>query len=407
MAQAQITINAVTGSDDDLPIATLVQLSNNNAGGELTFAWTIVDQPPGAADALSDPTIQNPTFTPNKEGTYLIRLVVNAGPNALTDEVVAAVRFLKSRQRVPSAGEQAEDGSRGWAGALGDEMSFQDALLNLRAGTVVAHNGSGGTRVRGEVVQLTADFTLKSGLPGQELIPSAILAGFATIDATNDPAAHGPLGIVESQPDGTTTIPSGGLMVVRVFGMFTAYPFGTASAAAVPLCLSDAGLLVEAAAGGMYQGRQVAVALSSGADFSLFFNGLGNIPTPMPLGFGSISQFAAGAADYYLPPGYDAVGTHFTNALRVPQPFAGVVYGLYWRARVGGTAPTTLVLQQNGSDTPLTLLLSGTSGSVLLTTPISVVEGDDLALLGRVTGAGSAYQDIFVSVGILPTRLIS
>ena len=53
MTQALITVNAVAGSNTDLPINTLVQLNNTGNGGEITYAWSILDQPPGTADALS------------------------------------------------------------------------------------------------------------------------------------------------------------------------------------------------------------------------------------------------------------------------------------------------------------------------------------------------------------------
>lgn len=407
MAQAQITINAVAGSNDDLPIATLVQLNNNNGGGEISYAWSIIDQPPGAADALSNPAIQNPTLTPNKEGTYLLRLVVNAGPNQLTDEVIAAVRFVKSRQRVPAAGEEAEDGARGWAGAIGSDMSYLDSQLNLQAGTIVVYNGSGSTRSRGEVVQLLSQQTIKSGLPGQELMPSAILAAFGSIIAANDRGAHGPLALVETQPDGTTTAPAGSLMVVRVFGMFTSYPFGSMSASGLPLALTSAGLLQETANGGIYQGRAMGTSLSSGTNFSLFFNGLGTVPSVAPIVFGSASQFGLGAGDYYLPPGYDSIGTAFITPLRIPVGYFGVAYGMYYFARTVGTAPTTLILRKNNADTALTLVLSGASGHALLSSPIEFSPTDDIAVLGRATGSGSAYADIFVTLGMIPTRLIS
>ena len=48
MPQAAIEINAVEASDENLPIDTLVQLSNNDVGDETTYLWEIVSQPPGA-----------------------------------------------------------------------------------------------------------------------------------------------------------------------------------------------------------------------------------------------------------------------------------------------------------------------------------------------------------------------
>ena len=125
MPAAQISINGVPGSNADLPINTLVQLNNVGIGGEVTYAWSILDQPIGAADALSNPAIVNPTITLKKEGSYLIRLVVNAGlASEKIDTRVAAVKHLKTRLRVPAAGEKLEvDVVDGWATTAEDRKT--------------------------------------------------------------------------------------------------------------------------------------------------------------------------------------------------------------------------------------------------------------------------------------------
>ena len=40
MPQAKIEINGTAGSDEDLPINVLVQLSNEDVGGEVTYTYT-------------------------------------------------------------------------------------------------------------------------------------------------------------------------------------------------------------------------------------------------------------------------------------------------------------------------------------------------------------------------------
>ena len=42
----------------------------------LTYAWSLVSRPAGSAVTLSDPTIVNPTFTPDAVGNYVILLIV-------------------------------------------------------------------------------------------------------------------------------------------------------------------------------------------------------------------------------------------------------------------------------------------------------------------------------------------
>lgn len=222
MPQALIKINGVIGSDDDLPLDTLVQLDNENIGGEVTYLWEILDQPAGTPDVLSSATIQNPTFTPKKEGTYLLRLTVNKDlPSEGTDTAIAAVRQLKTRERVPAAGETLEDNpSRGWAE---DTNVFLRTLNSFIAdpGTVVGVNKTGGTLARGTVVRATSRETIKAGLPGEEDLP-----GFTTAPATDALNLDELLLIVEQGVDGSNPVSAGGLFVARWLGRIAALPLG-------------------------------------------------------------------------------------------------------------------------------------------------------------------------------------
>jgi hypothetical protein len=164
--QAQITVNAVIGSNDNVPIATLVQLGNNNTGGETTFLWSIYDQPPGPADNLSSTVVVNPTFTPHKEGTYGLQLIVNG---TLENRVIVAVRQLKTLERVPAAGETTDDGARGWAGAVGSALQFADARWADPAIYTAVVGAS--APVNGSVCYTSGTGVIKPGLPGQETLP--------------------------------------------------------------------------------------------------------------------------------------------------------------------------------------------------------------------------------------------
>jgi hypothetical protein len=130
MAQAKILINSVIGSNDNLPINQVVQFDNQNIGGETTYTWSILSQPPGTVDTLSATNIQNPTFVPKKEGTYLVKLTVNLGlPDEQNNQVIAAIRQLKTLERIPTAGETTEDNiSAGWAIANNSLLRHMDTL---------------------------------------------------------------------------------------------------------------------------------------------------------------------------------------------------------------------------------------------------------------------------------------
>lgn len=238
MPQAQITINAVIGSDVDLPINTLVQLNNNNIGGEVSYLWEILDQPTGPADVLSSPTIQNPTFTPKKEGTYLIRLTVNQGlPDEDIDTVVGSVLQLKTRKRVPAAGEQVEAStSRGWALDVNDELRFfHDAAADT--GTVVGVNIDASPMAKGTVVRATGSQSIKTGLPGAEDVP-----GFTPAPATVAGNMDELLLVVEGDIDGSSPVSAGALGVFRYIGQIQSLALG-AGAVGDPVYVSDAAVI--------------------------------------------------------------------------------------------------------------------------------------------------------------------
>ena len=62
---------------------TLITLDGNGSydadNDPLTYKWTMTKKPSGSSAILSDDTIVNPTFTTDKEGTYMIELIVNDG----------------------------------------------------------------------------------------------------------------------------------------------------------------------------------------------------------------------------------------------------------------------------------------------------------------------------------------
>lgn len=212
MPTAQISINSVPGSNDDLPINTLVQLSNVSTGGEITFNWTILDQPDGTPDVLSNPTIVNPTLTPNKEGTYLLLLVINQGTGTeVQNQVIVGIRQLKSRMRIMAAGESVEDSSViGWKEAGNGVLGMIDSLF-ADAGCGVALAGEG-SLTPGTVLYASGKATIKTGLPGQETLPVLNKAV-----ASGDTGAS-PLLILVSGVDGSTTPANGALIKYRAYG---------------------------------------------------------------------------------------------------------------------------------------------------------------------------------------------
>lgn len=228
MAQALITIDTVAGSNPPngtpLVAGATVQLSNVNAGGELTYLWEFLDKPEGSLSAFSSAAIQNPTFVADSEGTYLIKLTVNRTlASEQVDTVIAAVKQLKSKIRIPAAGEtQEESTSRGWAEDVNRALRTLDNAQADPIKIVAIANGSLST---GKVVYIDAMSTIKSGLPGEEMVPRLALAQ-ATSPNVTDQALY----VVHSKVGGGTSISSGELCYVSAAGVIGPLSLGSGSA---------------------------------------------------------------------------------------------------------------------------------------------------------------------------------
>lgn len=215
MTQARITIGGTPGSNLAYSINSVAQLGNVSNGGETSFLWQIVDQPPGTNDSLNSTTIINPSFTPRKEGTYLLNLIVNLGQaDEARDSVVLAVKQLKTGTRIPAAGEQGEAGEDGHATSVNELLRLIDTI---RADPHLIIAQAASTLTRNTVVRFSGLTTLKTGLPGQE---SILLCDTALGNASY--ISVDPLGLIVGRADNTsTTVAAGQLALVRMMGLQT------------------------------------------------------------------------------------------------------------------------------------------------------------------------------------------
>ncbi len=74
----------IAAPDGGVPLGLPVELSATApaspcAGGAESFAWSFTSLPPGSHASLSDPSAQNPSFTPDVAGPYAVRLAVTDG----------------------------------------------------------------------------------------------------------------------------------------------------------------------------------------------------------------------------------------------------------------------------------------------------------------------------------------
>jgi hypothetical protein len=290
--QAQITINAVAGSDDDLPLNTLVTLSNNGLGGETTYLWSILSQPEGPTDALSATTILSPTFTPTKEGSYLIRLIVNFGlPSEQTDLVIAAVRELETRERIPAAGETTENSpTTGWANTAVDRILQRVTRLE-DAGVVVGAVGAAGL-VAGNVLWVNDTTTIATGLPDQRTLPVFDIASAAVLSTIQNDVA-----ILISGVDGNPAPALGDLCRILAAGLYTGVPYvGPAPTVGDPVYVSDAGDL--SLTSGTYPRIVGNVVKDNGTTFDVWFDSSADVTSVLGPAGGVLGY----AGSYYPNP---------------------------------------------------------------------------------------------------------
>lgn len=318
MPQAKITVNASPGSNTNLPINTLVQLDNINTGGELTYTWSILDQPPGPTDTLSSVAVQNPFFTPKKEGTYLIRLTVNQGlPDEQQDRVVAAIIQLKTLERIPAAGETTEaDTVEGWATATNSYMRRIDTLL-VDPGVIIGVNTSGGTLTRGQIVHAQATAIIKAGLPGQETLP-----GFSLAPSTLLTNVDELLCIIEGTPSGGSSIPGSGpaenrLMKVRYIGRIASQVIANGPVTAGDILFVNDSAGLDKNVGTIR--RRVASAMATGSTVDAWFDGVGGAEIDLtPIDRRYVVYGPLGA----LPNGFRVDGTNASTVNNAAGPFS-------------------------------------------------------------------------------------
>lgn len=237
--RAEITVNGVAGSNDDVTLAALVQLNNNGLGDEATYEWTLLGQPSPLDTVLSSTSIQAPTFTPTKEGSYLLQLVVNKGlPDEQSDRVIVAVRELETRNRIPAAGETTENnGTTGWANTAVDQI-LQRVTRFVDDGVLVGTAGQAGL-VPLDVVYAADVTTIATGLPGQREVPLWQRASAATSSTVLSL-----LGVVLGGVDGNPAPAAGALVRVAVLQLLQSVPLGTTGlTAGTPVYVDDLGRL--------------------------------------------------------------------------------------------------------------------------------------------------------------------
>lgn len=367
MARARILVGGVPGSQIDIVPGTTIQLDNDGEGGELTYKWQIADQPDGTTDSLSSTTIVNPQVQTNKEGHYFVRLTVNEGlPTESVDQVVLGVPQLKSGDSIPAAGESTEGNTaRGWAEFVGAMLLNHDNHL-YRGGVIMGVAGE--TLAVGSVCYVSGGTTLKSGLPGEEVVPTMSLA-LAASPSMVAQQVYVHLGTIAA--GGTAT--AGGYALFRARGVYTHSAAFAGGVADDRVYVDDSGALALTA--GSYR-RAVGRLLASNGK-SIIFDGA--VVDGQDISFG-LTTTGTGALDGFMAPGLVALA-----GLAVPVPVLKNGY-ITQLALVCGTQghdkTLTATVYVDGVATAATvgLAAAGFLNTVVLAAPIAVSPGSVIGI---------------------------
>ena len=353
--QALIQINSVAGSNTTLPLNTLVNLSNSGAGGETTWEWTLISQPAGSAVVLSSLNTSTSSFTPTKEGSYLIQLVVNKGAgDEKTNTVIAAVRELQTYSRIPAAGETLEVSSTdGWSNAAVSEI-LQRVTRLTDSGVLVGKAGESLTS--GDVVYISDITPIASGLPGERQVPT-----FRKAHANIVAETHGVMGVFSQKVTGGGGAIANDLIRVTALGPVVGVTMASGGVAGDNVYIDDTGALSLTA--GTHTRQVGTVASASGTTYDVYIAGLAES------GGGS----AAGAAGGVL--GYP-----------------------------GSTYPNPLGLAANMGDEIPIAPYAGSNAIVLRADDQSTMNGTTISLVGGsatagVSGGGNVELSAGTSVG--------
>jgi hypothetical protein len=152
------------GYDRAVSVGEVVELDGSQStdpeGLPLEYSWAFVSRPSGSAAVLSMPTAVNPTFTPDVEGAYIVRLSVT-DPGGLTDSDDVTITAEPSRSITGTWSGEDEMGAT-WTLTLVEEqgtgsVSGEAELSYL--GTVILGGGAvSGSRTDFEV-ELTITFS--------------------------------------------------------------------------------------------------------------------------------------------------------------------------------------------------------------------------------------------------------
>ena len=130
--------------------------SSDTNGDTLTYSWSFTSKPPTSTATLSAATTVNPVFTADRDGSYVVQLVVNDGTADSAADTVTVTAATGNTAPLANAGPD----------------------QNVATGSVVTLNGSGSSDSNGDTLTYSWSFTSKAATS------TAILSGATTTSPT-------------------------------------------------------------------------------------------------------------------------------------------------------------------------------------------------------------------------------
>ena len=123
--------------------------STDGDGDPLTFSWSLTAKPAGSAAVLANPTSVTPTFTVDRDGDYVVQLIVNDGTldSALDTVIITSNNVAPVANAGPDQGGIALgslvtlNGSAS-SDANGDPLTFSWSLTSKPAGSAAVLTGA-------------------------------------------------------------------------------------------------------------------------------------------------------------------------------------------------------------------------------------------------------------------------
>ncbi len=140
---------ANAGDDQSVYVGSLVTLDGSGSsdpdGDQVTYNWAFQSKPQNSSATLNNPTSASPTFTVDKAGTYVVKLIVNDGAlNSDPDTVtisninVAPVADAGMDQAITTIGTTVQlDGTQSYD-PDGDPITYQWAFTSIPDGSTAS-----------------------------------------------------------------------------------------------------------------------------------------------------------------------------------------------------------------------------------------------------------------------------